>query len=84
MPLYDFKCSSCEHSFEKTLKIVDRATPIEQSCPSCFKYNTVVSVVSSPRICAGVGDFRARVPDVFKDRLREIKKSSGKGNTIDV
>jgi putative FmdB family regulatory protein len=84
MPLYDFNCQHCGQEFEKALKIVDRNEPLSNPCPMCQENGSVVSTITSPRIVSGVGDFRAKVPDVFKDRLREIKKISGRGNTIDV
>ena len=33
---------------------------------------------------SGVGSLQSKVPDGFKDKLKQIKKSSGKGNTIKV
>lgn len=83
MPLYNYKCE-CGHEFDEVLKISERKLPTEQECPACGKLGTVEMQISTPRIVSGVGDFRAKVPDVFKDRLREIKKASGRGTTIDV
>jgi putative FmdB family regulatory protein len=84
MPLYDFKCAACDHEFERALRIDDRAIPKDEPCPSCGVIGQVISQLAAPRTVSGVGDFRAKVPDVFKDRLREIKKISGKGCVIDV
>lgn len=83
MPLYQYKCE-CGHEFDEILKISERNIPKEQPCEACGKTGAIEIQISSPRIVSGVGDFRAKVPDVFKDRLREIKKNSGRGNTIDV
>jgi putative FmdB family regulatory protein len=33
VPIYEYACRSCGTSFEKRLKVEDRATP--QVCPSC-------------------------------------------------
>jgi len=84
MPLYEYRCRHCEHEFSDVLKVDDRDKPLNEPCPSCEAAGGVERLVSSCRIVAGVGDFRARVPDVFKDRLREIKSQSGRGCTIDV
>jgi len=31
MPIYEFECISCEHRFERVMKITDDAPP----CPAC-------------------------------------------------
>ena len=84
MPLYEYRCEHCGHEFSDVLKVDDRNKPLDAPCPSCKAAGGVEKVVSSARIVAGVGDFRKGVPDVFKDRLREIKKSAGRASTIDV
>jgi hypothetical protein len=42
----------------------------------------VVKVLSTPKIVTGVGSLHSKVPDGFKDKLNQIKKGSGKSNTI--
>jgi putative FmdB family regulatory protein len=84
MPLYEYKCKHCEHEFSDVLKINDRDAPVNAPCPSCKSAMGIERLVSTCRIVAGVGDFRKGVPDVFKDRLREIKKTAGRTSTIDV
>lgn len=32
MPIYNFKCNSCEHEFQVTCRMDDR---MNQACPSC-------------------------------------------------
>jgi hypothetical protein len=39
-------------------------------------------VLSTPKFVSGVGNLHSKVPDGFKDRLGQIKKTSGRGNTI--
>ena len=39
-------------------------------------------VLSTPKVVSGVGNLHSKVPDGFKDRLGQIKKTSGAGNTI--
>lgn len=84
MPLYEYSCSHCGHEFSDVLKIDDRNKPKESPCPQCELQGTIDQKIGAPRIVAGVGDFRKNVPDVFKDRLREIKKTAGRTSTIDV
>ena len=42
----------------------------------------VIKVLSTPKIVTGVGTLHGKVPDGFKDKLNQIKKGSGQGNTI--
>jgi putative FmdB family regulatory protein len=84
MPLYGFQCAKCDHSFSDVLKVDDRNKPLDEPCPNCKESGGVTKTIGAPLIVSGVGDFRKNVPDVFKDRLREIKKTSGRGCTIDV
>jgi hypothetical protein len=44
----------------------------------------VVKVLSTPKIVTGVGSLHSKVPDGFKDKLKQIKKGSGRGDTIKV
>lgn len=84
MPLYNYLCHNCEKDFDDVKKIDARDQPLSEPCPSCGHSGSVVRTVSNARIVSGVGDFRAKVPDFFKDRLREIKKTAGRKSTIDV
>lgn len=43
MPIYEYKCSNCNHTFDLIQKINDE--PV-QTCPECFK-NTAVRLVSA-------------------------------------
>ena len=47
MPTYDFKCSKCEHIFEKRLSIADRKLPETQPCPECKEENCVVFFIGN-------------------------------------
>ena len=44
----------------------------------------VVRVLTAPKIVTGVGGLHSKVPDGFRDKLKEMKKGSGKNNTIKV
>jgi len=39
-------------------------------------------VLSTPKFVSSVGNLHSKVPDGFKDKLNQIKKGSGEGNTI--
>lgn len=84
MPLYEYKCGSCEHTFSEVLRVDDRKRPCEEPCPSCSVQGQIDTVISAPRIVAGVGEIYSKTPDVFRDRLKEIHKQSGKHSKINV
>ena len=44
----------------------------------------IVKELSTPKIVTGVGSLHSKVPDGFKDKLKQIKKGSVKGDTIKV
>jgi len=44
----------------------------------------IIKVLSTPTIVTGVGTLHSKVPDGFKDKMKQIKKTSGRGNTIKV
>lgn len=47
------------------------------------KLNDEVELVPVfPNIVSGVGNLHSKVPDGFRDKLGQIKKTSGRGNTI--
>lgn len=85
MPLYEYKCSECEHIFDRILKMDDRDIPNQEPCPDCKKEGTVDRhITTAPLLAYGPIDFRKKVPDGFKDVLRDIKKTYGHLSTIDV
>jgi hypothetical protein len=46
--------------------------------------DNVMKVLAVPKIVSGVGNLHSKVPDGFKDKLKDIKKKSGAGNTIKI
>ena len=49
-----------------------------------LKRNGLVKVIKFPGIVSHQGSLLSKTDDGFKDRLKEIKKSAGKNNTIKV
>ena len=84
MPLYAYGCEKCGYEFDDVKRIEDRDQPLGDPCPDCGETGGVQRKLTTAKLVSGVGDFRRKVPDVFKDRLREIKKSAGRTSTIDV
>lgn len=83
MPTYDYSCSKCKHTFEKICRIDNRQDAEKEPCPSCNKSDCVKLTLCSPSL---VSPFRVdglvRPKGDFRDRMQQIKKSSGKKNTI--
>jgi putative FmdB family regulatory protein len=82
MPQYDYRCGSCEHTFEKTLKITDRDNPTLESCPSCGDREVFKTLISAPvygdalRMGSTVKDKNGKWTEV----LRQVHNSNYKSN----
>ena len=44
----------------------------------------LIQKITAPKIVSGVGSLLSKTDDGWKDHLKEIKKGSGRGNTIKV
>ena len=76
MPIYEYKCKSCDNEFDESHKIDDRLIPTETPCNKCggeiYISLGTPGFVDPMRITTrGV----KKVPGVFKDRLKEIAKT---------
>lgn len=80
MPMYDFGCTSCGHYFDAYLSINERDKPTIEPCPHCDELTVKKMLLNAPSIVGGVGT--ARHSNEFNDRLKEIKKTAGRSNTI--
>lgn len=80
MPLYDYKCRSCEHAFTESRSVDERKVPLESPCSECggeiFQFISGTSLVTD-----SMGTLR-RAGTEWQDVLKGIKKASGKDNTI--
>lgn len=52
MPLYDYECRKCEHSWEESNKMAERDKPLSEPCPKCGEEGAVIKKVG----CAAVVD----------------------------
>jgi putative FmdB family regulatory protein len=79
MPTYTYKCSKCEHGFEKLLSIAARIQPTIDPCPNCGQ-------ISVDKLIDGVGlvqwETNLRPDDTFTDILKQVQKKN-KGSTMD-
>lgn len=77
MPLYDYKCSACEHAFESLQKIATFNAPCEQPCPSCNTQGSVKRhITGCANIVSGVGELMCKTPKDFRDKLDLIRKNN--------
>jgi putative FmdB family regulatory protein len=87
VPNYDFRCKECGHTWEKNVPIADRDNwEAVGGCPSCFT-DTQFSTGAISRVAAAPGFSHLiggpKVPEGFKDVLRNIKKNNV-GSLIEV
>lgn len=81
MPNYDYVCENCGDYFEQFNTLADYKTPTETPCKECGE-TTVEIMPQATSIVSGV-NVRKKIPDTFKDVLRDIK-SKHRHSTIDV
>jgi len=84
MPIYDYKCSECDHQFEVIQKFSDE--PLKK-CPEC-NLNTVSKMVSAPSFrLKGAGwyetDFKTGTKKNIASNDKKNESSSKKGNKQD-
>lgn len=82
MPIYDYKCSKCNHCFEQMKFIADRNVPVEEPCPKCQE-KTVELVIGAPAICDSVRIGLTKPDKGFKEVLDRVKKKTGQKNIGD-
>jgi len=76
MPIYTLRKLSTEEEWEVNVTYDELKQILED--------DDIVKVLSVPKIVTGVGSLHGKVPDGFKDKLKQIKKGSGKNNTIKI
>jgi len=75
MPIYDYKCSKCEHQFEVIQRLSDN--PVE-SCPACNK-KTVKKLVSAPSFrLKGAGWYETDFKTGSKKNIVDTKDEKSK------
>lgn len=85
MPLYDYKCQSCDHAFRKLKQISKRHEPTKEPCPECGEAQ-IVNVIGCPAVAYNQPGVH-KTTDNFNDRLKQIKEnvgSTGKDNLSNV
>lgn len=72
---YDYKCSKCEHVFERTLPMADHHLPEKEPCPECNEAGTVYKYFGSGKGPALIDPVRLGVrkpTSEFKEVLSKI------------
>lgn len=82
MPTYIVKRESEKDNPDaKTWEVMCSYTELQEMC---LEYD-LMQVPSAPKIVTGVGNLHAKVPDGFRDLMKNrIKKGSAKNNTVKV
>lgn len=75
MPIYDFACSACGHSFERLQKMSDADPTV---CPDCGKECVVRQVTAPSFRLAGSGWYET---DFKKDGDKKKNLADGKAST---
>jgi len=84
MPIYDYKCSKCDHQFEVIQKFSEK--PIKK-CPKC-DFNSVSKMVSAPSFRLKGGgwyetDFKTGIKKNIALDDKKTESSSKKSNKQD-
>ena len=87
MPTYDYRCDKCGHTFEETLKIVEKDAPTELPCIVEECGGEVKQVMAAPYF--GYDNIKTRhstnnkEPGWFSDKIKSLKTSKRfPGNTL--
>jgi putative FmdB family regulatory protein len=80
MPLYQYKCSNCNHSFDAFKKIVDRDEPCEIPCSECSEIQ-IKKVIGAPGRADTVSLGLVQPDSDWKTFIRELDRKNP-GNTI--
>jgi len=84
MPTYDYLCQKCNHIFEKRFDSwTEKEQPTTEPCPECKEENCVIQTLTkAPGLVSDSKTPMRRAGSEWADRLKQIKKGSGRDNTI--
>ena len=74
MPIYEFACPDCGHVVDRFYPMESKPQTILGECPSCLSGKGMTSIISAPSISYSGTGTSNKIPSIFKDRLRQIKK----------
>lgn len=75
MPMYEFKCSKCDHTWEEMLPMGKREEPLKSKCAGCGKKGGITQVLG-----CNIGDpfiysKNSGPSSSFKDVMSEMAKA---------
>ena len=84
MPTYDYLCQKCNHIFERRFNHWDeKEQPLGEPCPECKEEKSIVQTMTkAPGLVSDSKTAMRRAGSEWNDRLKQIKKGSGRDNTI--
>lgn len=78
MPMYDYKCKSCEVITTEMRRIAARNDA--STCESCGGSEVSIQLGMPAVLYSGVGSVYGTTSDGWKDRLKTIQKNNPLGN----
>ena len=83
MPMYDYVCSKCQHTFDGFLTIAQRDVPTQEPCPNCGKTNCISISLGAPALMSPFRVEGLKKPSgQFRERVQQIKKGLPKKTTL--
>jgi putative FmdB family regulatory protein len=77
MPIYEFHCKKCSHTFDRFLSIANRDTPETEPCPECKELEVSKH---AGRINMVQWEKNLRPDAEFTSLLKQIKKNNIRSN----
>lgn len=74
MPMYDYTCQRCEHTFDMNMKIAERDETRDVVCPNCGTTGEIARQVGAPMFAYSIvtkGGYGSNLGG-FKDVLAKI------------
>jgi putative FmdB family regulatory protein len=78
MPLYEYTCNDCGHTWEEVNSIVERWMPTTEPCPKCGK-EEVVKNGACINLFHGVVNPSKKMDSNFKEEMNRIKSEHPNG-----
>jgi len=82
MPLYDYRCSTCDNSFTRISNISTRDDPENESCEKC-EQKTIKRQIGAPALGDSVRLGLRTHDDGFREVLSKIAEKVPKSNMRD-
>ena len=74
MPLYDYKCTACENTWDEMQTIANRNKPAKKPCPKCGQ-KKVIKLDASIQVIDPVRLGITRPDNGFKEVISKVKKA---------